>query len=42
MIIDAYRELQELGHFDQGGLGLLFRLMREEVQRVPVLKPRLG
>jgi hypothetical protein len=41
-IIDAYRELQQLGHFGQRGLELLFRLTREEAQRFPVLKPAAG
>jgi hypothetical protein len=41
-IIDAYRELQQLGHFGQRGLELLFRPMREEVQRFPVLRPAAG
>jgi hypothetical protein len=35
--IDAYRELQQLGHFGQHGLKLLFQLVGEELQRFPVL-----
>jgi hypothetical protein len=41
-VIDAYRELQKLGHFGQLGLKLLFRLVREEVRRFPVLEPGSG
>ncbi|MFI6298339.1 hypothetical protein ACIBEJ_42580 [Nonomuraea sp. NPDC050790] len=40
--MDAYRELQQFGHFDQLGLKLLFKLMREEVRRFPVLEPGSG
>src|SRR5262249_32514374 len=41
-MIDAYCELQQLGHFGRLGLGLLFKIMREEVQRFPVLRPGSG
>lgn len=40
--IDAYRELQELGHLDRLGLDLLLELMGQEVQRFPVLRPSSG
>ncbi|RBY81692.1 hypothetical protein DQ238_06615 [Geodermatophilus sp. TF02-6] len=36
-IIDAYRELQELGHFGTHGLRLLLELVGQEVHRFPVL-----
>lgn len=37
-MIDAYCELQQLGYFGRLGLGLLFKIMREEVRRFPVLR----
>jgi hypothetical protein len=40
--IDAYQELQELGHFDRLGLDLLLELTGQEVQRIPVLRPSSG
>lgn len=40
--IDAYRELQDLGHFDRLGFDLLLELMGQEVQRFPVLRPSSG
>ncbi|MEO3810795.1 hypothetical protein ABGB17_17490 [Sphaerisporangium sp. B11E5] len=40
--MDAYRELQQLGRFDQLGLKLLYTFMREEVRRFPVLEPGAG
>ncbi|MEU7691048.1 hypothetical protein [Microbispora hainanensis] len=40
--MDAYRELQQFGHFGQLGLEVVFRLMREEVRRFPVLEPGSG
>lgn len=40
--VDAYRELQELGHLDWLGLDLLLELMGQEVQRFPVLRPSSG
>jgi hypothetical protein len=36
-IIDAYRELQQLGQFGSHGLRLLMNLVGQEVQRFPVL-----
>jgi hypothetical protein len=40
--IDAFSELSELGHFGRDGLNLLTELVRQEVDRFPVLKPRSG
>jgi hypothetical protein len=40
--IDAFSELCELGHFGRDGLRLLASLVRQEVQRFPVLMPRAG
>ena len=40
--IDAFSELCELGHFGRDGLRLLTELVRQEVQRFPVLRPRAG
>ena len=36
-IIDAYRELQELGHLGENGVELLHELVGQEVRRFPVL-----
>jgi hypothetical protein len=35
--IDAFRELQQLDHFGQRGLELLFDLVGQELQQFPVL-----
>ena len=40
--IDAYEELQELGHLDRLGFELLLELVGQEVQRFPLLRPGAG
>ncbi|HEY5845124.1 MAG TPA: hypothetical protein VIU87_27350, partial [Mycobacterium sp.] len=40
--VDAYAELNCSGQFGELGLKLLFKLMREEVGRFPVLRPSAG
>lgn len=42
VVIDAFSELCELGYFGRAGLGLLRDLVRQEVQRFPVLEPGSG
>lgn len=41
-MIDAFSELCELGYFGRAGLELLTGLVRQEVQRFPVLEPGPG
>lgn len=41
-MIDAFWELCDLGYFGRAGLGLLTQLVRQEVQRFPVLEPGSG
>lgn len=41
-MIDAFLELCELGYLGRAGLALLTDLVRQEVQRFPVLKPAPG